>query len=91
MDRVCAKGALVYGILEGFASFETRHFTGFNLDSFTGPRITTLTGCTLLYSKRTKTNQRYLAATLERTRNRINHRIYSTTCICFRKTCRVCY
>jgi hypothetical protein len=40
------KGALVYGIFQGFASLKTGDFTGRNLDRFTRARIPSRARCT---------------------------------------------
>jgi hypothetical protein len=40
------KGALVYGIFQGFASLKTRHFTGRNLYRFSCPGIPSSTRST---------------------------------------------
>ncbi|MDZ7770002.1 MAG: hypothetical protein U5K38_13400 [Woeseiaceae bacterium] len=49
----------VYGILQGFASLESRHFTRRNLDGFAGSRVASGACCTGLDRERAESNQRY--------------------------------
>jgi len=76
-----AKGALVYGILQGFASLEARHITRLDLNGLTRARVATGACSTLLDSESSEANQRNLTTGFQSTRDGADECIYSPTSI----------
>jgi len=53
-----SSGALVYGILQAFASLETGNIACLDLDRFTGSRIASHTCCACLHCEGSEADQR---------------------------------
>ena len=69
------KGALVYGILQAFASLKSRHITGRDLDGFTRTRIASGAGRTGLHRERSEADERYRTAVGKRSSNAVEYRV----------------
>ena len=78
----CApKGALVYGILQAFASLKSRNIAGLDLDGFTGSRITSRTCSASLHREGSEANQRYGTTVSECALNAIEYCVDCLGCI----------
>jgi len=53
-----SSGALVYGILQAFASLETGDITRLDLDRFTGSRVASHTCCARLHCEGSEADER---------------------------------
>jgi len=74
---VAPKRALVYGILQAFASLKTRNITSRNLDRFARARITSGTCCASLNRERSEADERHSAATSQRSLDAIEYCVNS--------------
>ena len=79
--------ALVYGILKGFARFETWDFRRFDLYSRTGLGISPSACGTTTHDESTKANQAHLFFLFKCRANIVENRIYGSSC---RSFCNVC-
>ena len=75
------EGALVYGILQAFASLKARHITGRNLNGFTGSWVATCASRAGLYRECSKANERYRTAIGKRSSDAVEHCVNRFGCI----------
>src|SRR5574337_1713 len=79
------KSVLVYGILQGFASLEARHFARRNLDCLSGLRIASGTCRTMLDRECAETHQHYLVTVAQRSGDGMQHRLHRAVSISMRQ------